>query len=123
MFAPIIVCKLKKYGISYKTHDYFASFLYNRQQNVDINSKISTSETINTSVIQGRILGPILFLISVNDLYIASNLFRKMFADDTGRIACNPTLDTLLNFVNSEINKKIARSFRAKKNGSECEQN
>jgi hypothetical protein len=115
MLAPIIVCKLKKYGISYKTHDYFASYLYIRQQNVDINSKISTFETINTSVIQGRILGPIIFFISVNELYIESNLFRKMFADDTGRIECNPTLDTLLNFVNSEISKNIARSFRGEK--------
>ncbi len=86
----------------------------NRKQKVDINGTLSSTKTFNISVIQGSILGPILFLIYINDLYTASSLHKFMFADDTACTASNCNLNKLIITVNTEL-KKIARWFRANK--------
>lgn len=65
-------------------------------------------------MIQGSILGPILFLIYINDLYAASSLLKFMFADDTACTASNSNLNELISNVNSEL-RKVARWFRANK--------
>jgi hypothetical protein len=108
----ILLKKLKKYGITGKAHDWFQSYLKDRKQRVDINGTYSSTKTFNISVIQGSILGPILFLIYINDLYSASALTKFMFADDTTGVASDPDINVLICFVNAEI-KKIARWFRA----------
>jgi hypothetical protein len=108
----ILLKKLKKYGIKGKTHEWFSSYLKNRIQIVDINGNLSAPKTFNISVIQGSILGPILFLIYINDLYTSSALLSIMFADDTACLAKNKNLNLLINFVNNELTK-LARWFRA----------
>jgi hypothetical protein len=110
----ILLKKLKKYGINGLTLDWFASYLKDRKQKVDIDGHLSSETIFNISVIQGSILGPILFLIYINDLYGASDLYKLMFADDTAGLASGDNLPDLFNFVNNEI-KKIARWFRANK--------
>jgi hypothetical protein len=110
----ILLKKLKKYGIVGTTHAWFRSYLMNRKQKVDINGTLSSTKTFNISVIQGSILGPILFLIYINDLYTASSLQKFMFADDTACTASNRNLNELIITVNTEL-KKIARWFRANK--------
>jgi hypothetical protein len=72
-----------KYGINGKAHEWFSSYLKDRNQRVDIDGQLSNSSTFNISVIQGSILGQILFLIYINDLHNASKLLKLMFADDT----------------------------------------
>ena len=58
--------------------------MHNRQQYVEIENTKSTTETITTGVPQGSILGPLLFLIYINDLALASTKFSPiMYADDT----------------------------------------
>ncbi len=81
-------------------------------QVVDINSKLSSPSTFNISAIQGSIIGPILFLIYINDLYSALALLSSMLADDTACLAQNKDLNTLLRFVNEELTK-LARWCRA----------
>jgi hypothetical protein len=110
----ILLKKLKKYGINGLTLDWFASYLKDRKQKVDIDGDLSSETIFNISVIQGSILGLILFLIYINDLYSASDLYKLMFADDTAGLASGDNLPELFNFVNNEI-KKIARWFRANK--------
>jgi hypothetical protein len=105
---------LTKYGIKGVTHKWFASYLKDRQQKVDINGSYSSTKTFNISVIQGSILGPILFLIYINDLYSASELLKIMFADDTACLASNANLNELVKFVNQEL-KRVARWFRSNK--------
>jgi hypothetical protein len=56
--------KLRKYGIHGTKRDWFASYLKDRKQHIDIEGNLSSASTFNIYVIQGSILGPILFLIT-----------------------------------------------------------
>ena len=80
----ILLNKLHHYGISETVYNWFKSYLIGRSQQVDYNSHISNIRTISSSVPQGSILGPLLYIIYVNDfpncLKFSSNL---SFADDT----------------------------------------
>jgi hypothetical protein len=90
----ILFKKLEKYGIKCKTHEWFNSYLKSKQI-VDIDGNLSTPKTFNISVIQGSILGPILFLIYINNLYTSSALLSIMFADDTACLAQNKNLNLM----------------------------
>jgi hypothetical protein len=106
--------KLEKMGIIDTELAWFASYLKNRKQTVDLNGCISSELIIDISVIQGSILGPILFLCFINDLYNCTNLFTLLFADDTAGLKSGSDLNELIREVNFEI-KKIAKWFRANK--------
>jgi len=60
---------------------------------------------INISVLQGSILGPLLFLCFLNDMHKSNKLINIHFADDTTGLAKGSSLDELINFVNLEIQK------------------
>ena len=95
--------KLKKLGIDGKTHDWFSSYLKNRvQQQVDIQGNISSPQSINISVLQGSILGPILFLCYINDLPNATELLTFLFADDTSGLIIGKNLQELVQKMNIE---------------------
>ena len=110
----ILLHKLEKMGIRGVTLDWFTSYLQNRMQKVDINGNLSTSKSLDISVLQGSILGPILFLCYINDLHLCTSLFTTMFADDTACADSDSCLDTLITRANTEL-KKIALWFRANK--------
>ncbi len=110
----ILFKKLTKLGIQGTAHKCFTSYLKNRRQVVDINGKISIAKKINISVLQGSILGPILFLCIINDLFNSTDLLTLMFADDTCCLDSDENLDNLITKVNTERNK-IAVWFKANK--------
>ena len=60
---------------------------------------------IEFGVPQGSILGPLLFLIYINDLPNATNFFIRLFADDTFLCAQNKDIKVLENIVNTELDK------------------
>ena len=79
----ILLYKLKSYGISGPLLILIKSFLTNRFQRVVLNGQTSNWKNILAGVAQGSILGPLFFLIFINDIPegIQSNI--KIFADDT----------------------------------------
>ena len=110
----ILLDKLRKLGITDRAHSWFTSYLSNRQQYVDINGNTSTSRPLDISVLQGSILGPILFLCFINDLPITTELLALLFADDTAIVDSDTDLRILIGRVNIEL-QKIANWFRANK--------
>ena len=110
----ILLMKLKKLGIKGKTLHWFASYLKNRVQYVDTNGSVSSPQNINISVLQGSILGPILFLCYINDLPNATELLTYLFADDTSGFLIGKNLHELVPKMNIEINK-MSNWFRANK--------
>ena len=92
----ILVKKLEFYGVRGLTNNWFASYLSNRQQRVKLDSKKSSFLNITCGVPQGSILGPLLFLIYINDMKNSvKNSILHHFADDTN-LLCSDTNDKRL---------------------------
>ena len=64
----ILLKKLHYYGVRGIANEWFASYLKNRKQFVSISGHISSTQVIQADVSQGSILGPLLFLLHMNDL-------------------------------------------------------
>ena len=80
----ILLGKVLKYGIKELEHDWFKSYLANRRQFCRINGVSSKVEEISYGVPQGSCLGPLLFLIYINDLpFCLRNSEATIYADDT----------------------------------------
>ena len=86
----ILIAKLDHYGIRGLANDWFSSYLKNRSQYVSILGYNSSTKPINHGVPQGSVLGPLLFLIYINDLHSAiKNSKVYHFADDTNLLNIN----------------------------------
>jgi retron-type reverse transcriptase len=95
----ILLKKLEKMGINGIALAWFKNYLSGRSQKVDINGKLSEQKEINISVIQGSILGPILFLCYINDFWTATSLFSSLFADDTTCLGKGKNLSELTVYI------------------------
>lgn len=108
----ILLSKLSYLGIKGIALDWFTSYLEGRTQRVDINGHYSTDRQIDISVLQGSILGPILFLCFINDIHTVTNLLTLLFADDTAGLKSGHNIRELIDSVNTKQNK-IASWLRA----------
>ena len=81
----ILLQKLKIYGLDVKSQQFFKSYLENRHQRININNISSNYSRLRCGVPQGSILGPLLFIIYTNDIFleIDRNEELYMYADDT----------------------------------------
>ena len=102
----ILLKKLHKYGIRGKPLDFVRSYLIDRIESVLINKSDSTAKILNIGVPQGSILGPLLFLVYVNEIPSISNRFNAvMFADDCTLIFRNHILNNIISDCNLEMEK------------------
>ena len=102
----ILLQKFQVYSIRGCALKWFCSYLTDRSQCVCIDDIWSTFLQIKCGVPQGSILGPMLFIIYINDILKSSYLFQFiMFADDTNLFASHSNLGELLTIVNQEIAK------------------
>ena len=80
----IVYIKLRHYGINWVPLNWLMNYLTGRQQFVKLDDEISNTLPISTGVPQGSILGPLLFILYINDLHMASDKFKAiLYADDT----------------------------------------
>ena len=110
----ILLKKLHNIGVRGTELLWFPDYLCNRKQFVSINGVNSHLRKILFGVPQGSILGPLLFLIYINDLSKCTTLYKSLFADDTKLVASGPELVPLINYVNTEF-QKIIYFFRSHK--------
>ena len=102
----ILLDKLEHYGVRNKALSWFKSYLNNRKQSVTIEQSTSDLLQITCGVPQGSVLGPLLFLIYINDLPLISNKFKFfLFADDTNIYYESDDLLNLEKTINKELKK------------------
>ena len=102
----ILLRKLDHYGIRGISLQWFESYLSNRNQYVSVNGHTSEQLSIRHGVPQGSVLGPLLFLIFINDLPKVSKFLNfYLFADDTNIYYESSDLLNIQKIVNRELRK------------------
>lgn len=111
----ILLNKLHHYGLRGMVHNWLSSYLTNRQQYVQIGKIKSRVTNIQCGVPQGSILGPLLFILYINDLTnIIDDANIILFADDTNIFLSSKDLVTLTEKTNSVLSK-ISNWFQLNK--------
>ena len=104
----ILLNKLKFYGIKNQAIKLLENYLSARQQFVEFENVCSDYELITTGVPQGSILGPLLFIIYINDISASSKYFYPIiYADDTTLTATLNIFHNNENMMNDELNKIV----------------
>jgi hypothetical protein len=110
----ILLSKMSKLGIKGVKLQWFRSYLTYRKQFISMNGKSSNLWDILIGVPQGSILGPLLFLIYINDLPLSSSLYSLLFSDDTTLVKSHSDFSELVRIVNAEF-EKVVDFFRLHK--------
>jgi hypothetical protein len=136
----ILLSKLEFYGLHGKELAIFKSYLEKRKQVVDLRGSFSKVVDVTVGVPQGSILGPILFLVLINDLSSNVSCYSTMYADDSSFLSSHKdpeNLKSLINeslreaniwfqtnglFLNEEKTKKLLVSLRPNFNMEDCEE-
>jgi len=100
----ILLHKLNHYGIRGTSLNWFKSYLENRKQYVKINNHKSNTKNVICGVPQGSVLGPLLFILYINDLPNSlSHTHAIIFADDTTIYSESKCINTLYNNINTDL--------------------
>ena len=100
----ILLRKLASYGIDHRALKWFDSCLSDRQQKCVVNGELSGARAVTCGVPQGSLIGPLLFLIYINDLpNCLSRALPRMYADDTSISIAASSLPELESVLNTEL--------------------
>ena len=99
----VILFKLKCYGISDCLFTLIEDFLRNRQQRVVLNGNCSGWSSVTDGVPQGSVLGPLFFLVYINDLVDNISSDAKLFADDTSLFTVVYDIDVAADKLNRDL--------------------
>ena len=100
-----LIFKLQKYGINGKLLSLMQDYLRSRQQRVVLNEQTPSWEKVLAGVPQGSVLGPLLFLIYINDIPEGIKSICKIFADDTSLFSIVKKNELSQNNLNSDLKK------------------
>ena len=101
----ILLSKLEIYGIKDETLLWFDTYLSQRRQQVSVNNGKSDFEEVTYGVPQGSILGPLLFLLFINDLPLyTKNVNADLYADDTTVYDIQDSLEMIQYNLESALN-------------------
>ena len=104
----ILISKLRYYGVRGIATKWFESFICGRKQFTFLNDQVSSIKPIFCGVPQGSTLGPLLFLIFINDLPNSSNLFDfTLFADDCTLTSSFKAIPSTYSSVATNINSEL----------------
>ena len=96
--------KLYLYGLTGVSHKLFSSYLDNRTQKCVVNGSLSECCTLKCGIRQGIILGPLLFLLYINDLpNCLSHSVPRMYADDTHLTYSNGNIHSVQSSLNEDL--------------------
>ena len=99
----MLLKKLENYGVKGLANDWFCSYLSNRRQSVSIGNSVSEYKTIIWKVPQGSVLGPLLFLIYINDFNnCAPDIDFHLYADDSNLFCSHKSLQCLETILNNQ---------------------
>ena len=100
----IMLLKLENYGVERNSLTWFISYLTDRTQKCLVNGQLSNSVPITCGVPQRSKLGPLLFLVYINDLPNCLNhTTARMYADDTSVSYASNSVEELENIMNSDL--------------------
>ena len=102
----ILLYKLNQYGIRGLAFDLIKSYLQHRKQIVQVESHLSSISGINIGVPQGSALGPLFFLIYINDLIYTSDLKVTLYADDSVFSLAHKNIDFLQKSLDQNLQKE-----------------
>ena len=109
-----LLFKLKQNGILGNLLNVITNFLYQRKQRVVLNGQHSSWTNIEAGVPQGSILGPLFFLVYINDLSDGLISNPKLFADDTSLFFFIHNINSTANDLNSDFMKISNWAFQWK---------
>ena len=109
-----MIYKIKSFGISDTPLKLTENFLSNRYQRVVLNGQSSSWAEVSAGVPQGSVLGPLFFLMYINDLSCGLSSTTKLFADDTSLFSVVHDVTQSTNELNDDLEKISNWSYKWK---------
>ena len=98
-----LLFKLQEHGITGKLLEWISNYLKNRHQRVTLRASKSAAKPIKAGVHQRSVLGPLMFLIYVNDISSSLLSLTRLFADDSSLYCAATSLDDVEGILNHDL--------------------